>query len=193
MRLNAPAREQPLRKLPMHLMMRARMGHVPDVVLTTHHRPDFFGRPFLAWVDGSIRGKPSPLSQGERELVAAAVSRTNRCGFCAAAHTATSTALLGEDLTATALDEERRGSLPPSLRAVLEFVERLTLDPAHVGTADVQRAIDAGATAGQLEAAIEVCGAFNVINRVADALDFEIPDSREFTIAARMLTRFGYS
>jgi uncharacterized peroxidase-related enzyme len=173
--------------------MRMRIGAVPDVMLTTHHRPEFFGRPFLAWVDEELRTRPSPLSQGERELIAAAVSRANSCRFCAAAHTATSTALLGEAVTIDALDETRRASLPPALRATLEFVERLTLDPAAIGPEDVQSAIDASATAAGLRSAIEVCAAFNVINRVADALDFDVPDDRSFAIAARMLIRFGYS
>jgi uncharacterized peroxidase-related enzyme len=192
-RLERPAREQPLAKRPMHLLMRMRMGAVPDVVLATHHRPEFFGRPFLAWVDQELRTGPSPLSKGERELIAAAVSRANSCKFCIASHTATSTALLGEALAADALDETRRASLSPALRATLEFVERLTLDPAAIGPDDVRRAIDAGATIPALRSAIEICAAFNVINRVADALDFEVPEDRSFAIAARMLIRFGYS
>ncbi len=193
MRLEAPAREQPRTRLPMHLLMRIRLGSVPDVVLATHHRPAFFGRPFLAWVDQAIRTSRSPLTQGERELIAAVVSHANSCRFCTAAHSATSSELLGQPTTAAALDEGGRDSLPPALRATIEFVERLTLDPAAVGVGDVQRAIDAGATAAGLRSAIEVCAAFNVINRIADALDFEVTSERSFAIAARMLTRFGYS
>ena len=193
MRLEAPAREQPRTKLPMHLLMRIRMGSVPDVVLVSHHRPAFFGRPFMARVDNAIRTSASPLTQDERELIAAVVSRANSCRFCTAAHTATSRELLGQPATADALDGARRGSLSPALRATIEFVEQLTLDPAAVGPDDVQRAIEAGATAADLRSAIEVCAAFNVINRIADALDFELMSERSFAIAARMLTRFGYS
>jgi hypothetical protein len=56
----------------------------------------------------------------------------------------------------------------------------------------VQRAVDAGASIEALRAATELCGAFNVINRIADALDFEIVDKASFAKAARMLVRVGY-
>ncbi len=193
MRLQSPAREQPLAKLPMHIVMRLLIGSVPDVVLSTHHRREFFGRPFLAWVDRSLRVEPSPLGHGERELIAAAVSRSNRCNFCAISHTATSTALLGEAIVADALEGGGRTSLPPALRATLEFVEQLTREPTAVGPSDVQRAVDAGATPAQLRAATEICGAFSTINRIADALDFELPSHDAAAASARLLIRLGYS
>jgi hypothetical protein len=37
-----------------------------------------------------------------------------------------------------------------------------------------------------------VCGAFNVVNRVADALDFEVADDASLQKAARVLIRIGY-
>jgi uncharacterized peroxidase-related enzyme len=191
-RLATPAREQPLSKRPIHLLMRIAGGGVPDVVLTIHHRREFFGRAFTEWVNAAIGRGPSPLGQGERELLAAAVSRANRCRFCTASHTATATALLGEATATDALDETRRGSLSPSYKAILEFVEGLTLEPSTVGPDDVQRAVDAGARPDALRAAVEVCAVFNIINRVADSLDFDVPDSASFATAAKMLIRFGY-
>ena len=51
-----------------------------DVVKTLHYRPDFFGRPFSAAVDEAMRG-PSAWSAGERELMAAVVSKALRCAY----------------------------------------------------------------------------------------------------------------
>ncbi|MGH7254762.1 MAG: carboxymuconolactone decarboxylase family protein, partial [Nitrospirales bacterium] len=48
--------------------------------------PDF-ARPLHEFAHRLLRG-PSPLSEGERELLAAYVSALNRCEFCRAAHTA---------------------------------------------------------------------------------------------------------
>lgn len=53
---------------------------VVDVVKTLLYRADFFGRPFSAAVDASMRG-PSDWSPGERELFAAFVSSLNQCLF----------------------------------------------------------------------------------------------------------------
>jgi len=61
----------------MRVMLRAR---VPDVVRTLMYRPRFFGRGMLPLVQQVMRG-PSAWSPGERELMAAFVSRLNHCPF----------------------------------------------------------------------------------------------------------------
>lgn len=71
-------------RLPQKLLltvMRVMGGSDPaDVLKTLLYRPEFFGRPFSAWVQQALRG-PSEWSVGERELFAAFVSRQNRCVF----------------------------------------------------------------------------------------------------------------
>ena len=51
-----------------------------DVIKTLLYRPTYFGTPFSAAVQASLRG-PSSWSVGERELFAAFVSRLNKCLF----------------------------------------------------------------------------------------------------------------
>ena len=53
---------------------------VPDVAKTLRYRPDFFGAPMSALFQEVMRG-PSEWSIGDRELMAAFVSRTNACEF----------------------------------------------------------------------------------------------------------------
>jgi len=43
-----------------------------------------------------------------------------------------------------------------------------------------------------MEDALHVAFAFNTINRIADALGFDIPDAVGFQQSANMLLRFGY-
>jgi len=53
---------------------------VPDVVKTVKYRPDFFGAPMNEVFQRAMRG-PSSWSIGDRELMAAFVSKTNECEF----------------------------------------------------------------------------------------------------------------
>ena len=53
---------------------------VPDVVKTLTYRPDFFGKPMNVCFQEAMRGK-SPWSVGDRELMAAFVSKMNECEF----------------------------------------------------------------------------------------------------------------
>jgi hypothetical protein len=52
----------------------------PDVVRTLVHRKPFFGAPHSALTQQVMRG-PSEWSIGDRELMAAFVSKLNRCSF----------------------------------------------------------------------------------------------------------------
>lgn len=52
----------------------------PDVVKTLRYRPDFFGAQMNPVFQEVMRG-PSEWSVGDRELMAAFVSRTNACEF----------------------------------------------------------------------------------------------------------------
>ncbi len=52
----------------------------PDVVKTLLYRPELFGKAANALFQRALRG-PSDWSVGERELMAAYVSRLNQCVF----------------------------------------------------------------------------------------------------------------
>lgn len=74
---------------------------------------------------------------------------------------------------------------------MLGLLEKLTLAPDEVGPDDVEKVRAAGVSERSILDAIYICAAFNLIDRVADALGFEIPAS--FTKgAARQLQR-GYT
>lgn len=62
-------------------LLRWRIGQrVPDVLRVALYRRNFFGKHFGAYVQEALRG-PSSWSLGELELMAAYVSRQNRCSF----------------------------------------------------------------------------------------------------------------
>ena len=68
-------------KKAIFVMIRAMSGHpVQDVVKTIMYRPEFFGGPMGKVFQEVMRG-PSEWSVGDRELMAAYVSKTNECEF----------------------------------------------------------------------------------------------------------------
>src|SRR4051812_42018528 len=126
-----------------------------DVVKTVLYRPEFFGRPFVTLVREVLRG-PSDWTVGERELMAAVVSRTNACTFCAGIHSYVATLRLGADVPVAALDDWRALDLSPQMRPTLEFLHRLTAEPDHVTPADVEAVRAAGVSDEAIVDAVHV-------------------------------------
>lgn len=90
------------------------------------------------------------------------------------------------------LEDYRTAPIPERLRAMLGFLEKLTLRPAEVGPDDIAPLRAAGLTDEEIEDAIHVCANFNLINRVADALGFDLPTRKVYAGSARMLLKSGY-
>ena len=81
MRLGILDRGHTLGKKALFVLMRVMSGHpAPDVVKTLMYRPEFFGGHMSPVFQEIMRG-PSDWSVGERELMAAFVSKTNECEF----------------------------------------------------------------------------------------------------------------
>jgi hypothetical protein len=80
-RLEGPGRKHSVLNRLIHWIVRRQTGYeVPDVVLTLHHRPRFFGTPYSRWLEVAMRG-PSDWTQGDRELMACLTSLWNQCVF----------------------------------------------------------------------------------------------------------------
>lgn len=58
----------------------AEVGHVDEVDVLLHYRPELFGGPHIETSEAVMRG-PSDWTIGERELFAAFVSSLNQCPF----------------------------------------------------------------------------------------------------------------
>ena len=72
------------------------------------------------------------------------------------------------------------------------FLERLTLFPGEVGTADIEALRSIGLTDDAIEEAIYVCFLLNLMNRLADAFGFEIPSPEQVRRNGRALYKQGY-
>ncbi len=90
------------------------------------------------------------------------------------------------------LDDWRTAPVDEKLRATLGFLEKMTLAPGDVEQEDVAPVRFAGASDQAIEDAIYVCVYFNIIDRIADSLDFEVLSAETFAQRAGNFLREGY-
>lgn len=92
-----------------------------------------------------------------------------------------------------ALDDPATAPVSARVRAALALVRTLTLHPDDLGAADVAAARAAGLSEDDILDAVHICVAFNIIDRVADAMAFNVPPERHMRAGAAMMRRIGYS
>ena len=80
MRLQKVHTQHRLRDRALLGVMKLVQGHAPGVVRTLLYRKDFFGAQWGALTQEVMRG-PSEWSIGDRELMAAYISKVNACEF----------------------------------------------------------------------------------------------------------------
>jgi len=73
----------------------------PEPLKLIAYRPDFFGNHMKAVTHEAMRG-PSEWSVGDRELMAAFVSKVNACEYCIKAHSAVAARAYGNDAKVSA-------------------------------------------------------------------------------------------
>ena len=164
----------------------------PDpVAKVSLYRPELFGRPWLRFAESIMRG-PSEWTAGERELIAAFVSRLNSCPFCTGIHEGTSSLLLGPSSGVDQLAHWQEGRFEPRLAATFELLEKVTRDPDAVDPADVAAVREAGVSDGAISDALYVCFMFSLINRIANAMDFSWRTDADRMRLASALNRIRY-
>jgi uncharacterized peroxidase-related enzyme len=90
------------------------------------------------------------------------------------------------------LDDWEKAPIPGRTRAMLGFLEKLTLRPAELGGADAAALRRAGISEAAAADAIHVAALFNMIDRIADGLKFHVQDRRGFEEGAKILLGRGY-
>jgi len=165
------------------LVSRQRMD---NTVLTAMHRPEFWGRPFLAILPTVLRGA-SYWTPGEREYMAMYVSRLNECPFCVREHTEiTRMESHGE------VDPEDASAMRPELAATLTLVEKLTRTPDAVTPADVDAVRSVNVPDEAIVDAMHVMLIFNTVNRLANSLGWGWDSDDHVRVGAKILHRISY-
>jgi uncharacterized peroxidase-related enzyme len=164
---------------------------VVDVIKLVMYRPDFYGAPMKKVVHEAMRG-PSAWSIGDRELMAAFVSKVNECEFCIKAHSAVAERAYGEGSKVFAvLANLETAPIAEPLRATLRMLGKLARDHA-VDADDMRAVLAAGASREQIVDALAVCFAFETTNRLANAFEFSVPGAEAFAAGAKFLLARGY-
>lgn len=88
-------------------------------------------------------------------------------------------------------DDVESAPLAPKVKAALRLVEKLVLAPDAMTKADVDAARSEGLSDEAIRDAAMVASMFSIITRLADSLEFRVPDSWEG--ATKTLTsKMGY-
>lgn len=139
-----------------------------------------------------MRG-PSSWPVGDRELMAAYVSKVNACIFCIKAHSAVSANVYKDKAKVDQIIADPiTAEITPQLRATLLMLGKLTREQA-VTAEDMRVLLQTGVSRQQIEDALAVTFAFNVTNRLADAFDFLVPPDDAFDAGAKYLVKRGYA
>ena len=164
---------------------------VLDVIKLVKYRSDFYGGPMQGVTQEAMRG-PSAWSVGDRELIAAFISKMNECEFCTKAHAAVAAkAYQDGGKVSGVLSDIETEAIGDQLRATLRMLRKLTRE--HTVDADDMRAVlAAGVSREQIEDALAVCFSFTTINRLADTFGFSVPDRKAFEAGAKYLLARGY-
>ena len=149
-------------------------------------------RPLVQFHEALMRGT-SPLTEGQRELLAAYVSGLNSCSYCQGVHAATAEAFgVPAELLNNLLVDVDRAEVDDRCRAMLRFVRKLTLEPTRVVSEDAGAVLAAGWDDRALHDAVMICGLFSFMNRVVLGLGLRADEEYALQAAARLSSE-GYA
>lgn len=166
--------------------------NVPGIRSLAQYRPDT-GKPLYELAQTLLRGGDSPLSEAERELIAAYVSYRNECTFCYSSHAAAARFLFQSeagvvDLT---LEDYQNAPISPKMKALLTIAGRVQSDARTVSDEDVALARSHGANDRDIHDTVLIAATFCLFNRYVDGLATITPSVEDKQTWAAMGERMG--
>ena len=137
---------------------------------------------------------PNSLTRGERELIAAYVSRLNDCTFCCTSHAAIAAChLQDETLVDTVLRGPDSAPVSAKMKALLAIAARVQQSGRAVRSEDIAQARREGATDTEIHDTVLIAAAFCMFNRYVDGLDAWTPDDADgYRQRAQYVAEHGY-
>lgn len=157
-------------------------------------RPDT-GRHLYELAEALLRAE-SPLTSGERELIAAYVSSRNECFFCTSSHAAASRHLYGDgaEVVDAVIADLPSAPVSEKLRALLVIAGKVQQNGRLVSEEDVEAARGQGATDRDIHDTVLIAAAFSMFNRYVDGLATWAPrDPETYAEMGRHMAERGYA
>jgi uncharacterized peroxidase-related enzyme len=164
----------------------------PGILGLLAYRPAT-AQPLMALAETLLRSDNS-LSRGERELIAAYVSRLNRCEFCDRSHSAFAAKQLddGPRIVAQVMQDLQTASIGDKLKALLHLAQ--AVQEKRTTSDEIERCRAAGATDTEIHDTVLIAAAFCMYNRYVDGLgaswEFE---ASAYSEMADVVVALGYA
>jgi uncharacterized peroxidase-related enzyme len=165
---------------------------IPGIRSLAAYRPDT-GKLLYEWAQALLRGGDSPLSEAERELIAAYVSSRNECTFCMSSHAAAAR-FLYKDAGQTVdivLDDYQNAPISEKMKALLSIAGKVQADARTVLDEDVALARSHGATDRDVHDTVLIAATFCMFNRYVDGLATITPPAADLDTWNAMGARMG--
>ncbi len=151
---------------------------------------------YLHWIrmGDEVMSKESPLSQGERELIATYVSSLNDCEYCRSAHLPSMQLHgIGQPTVDALLNSISAAPVSEKMKPIFAFAKKLTLTPAAMTQSDADAVYAAGWNEETLHTVIAVTCRFNFMNRLVMAHGLVPPHAKEAMEGAKHRLGHGYA
>lgn len=167
---------------------------VPGILGPMFFRPET-AKPLNDLAEVLLRGD-NTLTRGERELIAAHVSKLNDCHFCHTSHASFAALQLddGWDVVDAVVANPATAPVSDKLKALLAVATKVQSGGLNVTEADVAAAREQGATDTEIHDTVLIAAAFCMFNRYVDGLGtWAPPDREDYAATARMIVEQGYA
>jgi uncharacterized peroxidase-related enzyme len=166
---------------------------VPGIRSLVLFRPET-GKPLYELAQVLLRG-PSPLTEAERELIAAYVSYRNDCLFCMNSHAAAAKCLFGEEknIVNDVLRDMQQSGVNDKMKALLNIAGKVQVSGKNVTAEDIENAKAAGAIDHEIHDAVLISATFCMFNRYVDGLASYTPSAPEvYSEMGKRMVEKGY-
>jgi uncharacterized peroxidase-related enzyme len=166
---------------------------VPGIRSLVMFRPET-GKPLYDLAQVLLRGE-SPLSEAERELIAAYVSSRNHTVFCTMSHAAASRSLYGDDknIVDDVLNDMQQALISDKLKALLNIAGKVQILGKEVTEEDIAEARKHGAGDREIHDTVLIAATFSMYNRYVDGLASWTPtDPEAYAEMGKRMAEKGY-
>ena len=167
---------------------------VPGIRSLVMFRPET-GKPLYELAQVLLRG-PSPLSEAERELIAAYVSKRNDTVFCMMSHAAASRELYGDNrnIVDEVLKDMLHSGVSDKMKALLNIAGKVQILGKEVLPEDIAAARLFGADDREIHDTVLIAASFSMFNRYVDGLaSFTPTDTATYEEMGKRMAEKGYS